>query len=115
MHKNPSHHFFHMYVSHCLFYYLFTDSLKSFTTDIYSAIDVDTILPFMVKNGLLTPSQHQYFLNPYHTFNDKQNKLTCIAVTANEECVEKFLLCLQETSYYKPHETLLKRIRDGKS
>lgn len=67
----------------------------------------------MVKHGLLSSSQHQYLLNPYHTSNDKQNKITCIAVTASEDCVEKFLLCLQETSYYEPHETLLKKIREG--
>lgn len=92
---------------------LILDSLKPFTTDICSAIDVNTILPHMVKNGLLSSSQHQYFLNPYHTTNDKQNKLTCIAVTINEDCVERFLKCLEETSDYEPHETLLKKIRDG--
>ena len=95
-------------------YFAHLDSLKAFATDIYSAIDVDTILPFMVKYGLLTSNEHQYFLHPYHTPNDKQNKLTCIAVTASEDGVEKFLLCLEETRHYEPHETLLKKIRDGK-
>ena len=104
-----------VYSNHCpCAYFACSDSLKAFATDIYSAIDVDTILPFMVKHGLLTSSEHQYFLNPYHTSNDKQNKLTCIAVTASEEGVEKFLLCLEETCHYEPHETLLKKIRDGK-
>ena len=68
----------------------------------------------MVKNGLLSSSQHQYLLNPYHTITEKQNKLTCIAVTLSEDCVEKFLQCLEETSDYEPHETLLKKIRNGK-
>ena len=101
---------------HCTITFLLIhlDSLKPFTTDICGAIDVNTILPFMVKNGLLSSSQHQYFLNPYHTTYDKQNKLTCIAVTLNEDCVERFLQCLQETSEYEPHETLLKKIRIGK-
>ena len=68
----------------------------------------------MVTNGLLSSSQHEYLLSPYHTSNDKKHKLTCIAVTLNEDSVEKFLHCLEETSHYEPHETLLKKIRNGK-
>ena len=92
----------------------FLDSLKPFTTDIYGAIDIDTILPYMVKNSLLTSNDHQYFLNQYHTSHEKQQKFTCIVVTANEGSVEKFLECLSETSHYEPHEILLKKIRNSK-
>lgn len=69
----------------------------------------------MVQKGLLTSSQHEYLLNPYHTSDDKQRKLTCIVVTASEDYVERFLECLKETSIYEPHEVLLKKIQNGKT
>ena len=97
-----------------IYFLKLSDSLKPFTTDINSAVDVETVLPYMVKNGLLSSSQHQDLLNPYHTSNAKKHQLTCIIVTLDEDCVEKFLQCLEETSHYEPHETLLKKIRNSK-
>ena len=107
--------YLHNYIANysCTFPCYYLDSLKPFTADIHGAVDVTAILPYMVQNGLLTSNQHQYFLNPYHTSDEKQRELACIVVTSSEDCVEKFLQCLLETSDYEPHEKLLKKIHNS--
>ena len=82
------------------------DSLQSLANDIQDTIDVDTILPVMVQQGLLTPSQCQDLSSPYHTPVAKQQKLFIIIIGLPEKCVSQFIHCLHETSNYEPHRKL---------
>jgi len=77
-------------------------------------IDVDTILLSLISHRLLSHSQIDYFNNPYAPQIEKQRKLAFILATLSEDCVEKVLKCLENTSDYGPHESLLKMIRAGK-
>ena len=89
------------------------DSLKPFVRDIHSSIDVEVILPSLISNGIVTPSDHQYFISQAYTDIQKQQKLACLVVSLEESHVEMFLQCLADTSDYAPHDTLLKTIRKG--
>jgi len=90
------------------------DSLNPFTEDIINSVDVNTILPSLMSHQLLSRSQIDYFNNPYVSQIDKQRKLAFNLATLNENCVEMILKCLESTSDYGPHESLLKMIRAGK-
>jgi len=90
------------------------DSLQPFTDDVVNSVDVNTILPPLMSRGLLTPEQVDYFSSSHDGEVVKQQKLSVIIVKLSEEFVEKFLQCLESTSHYEPHNTLLKKIRDGK-
>jgi len=91
----------------------FLDSLKPFAKDICCSVDIETILPFLISYGLITPSDQGYFYSLAPTYVEKLQKLTCLIVSLNEECVEKFLECLSETSYYAPHSSLFEKISSG--
>jgi len=67
-----------------------------------------------MSHGILTPEQVDYFSNIHHVQVKKQQKLSLIIVNLSEEFVEEFLQCLESTSHYKPHSSLLNKIRDGK-
>jgi len=67
-----------------------------------------------MSRGFLTPEQVDYFSNIHSVQVEKQQKLSLIIVKLSEEFVEDFLQCLETTSHYKPHNSLLNKIRDGK-
>ena len=46
--------------------------------------------------------------------SEKKRRLAIIIVRLSEDCVKTFLQCLESTSDYLPHNSLLKKIRDGK-
>ena len=53
-------------------------------------------------------------MSPSHIPMEKRHKLTCLVISLNEECVEKFLDCLSQTAVdYAPHDYLLKKIQSG--
>jgi len=66
----------------------------------------------MISHHLLTPDQQSNLSNPLLTPAAKQRELCLIILNLNEENVEKFLKCLEETSNeYLPHEQLLQKLR----
>ena len=90
------------------------DSLESFAQDIFSSVDVQTILPLLTKHGLVTRFDLEYFTHSSYTSVEKQRKLMCLAISLNEKCVEKFLECLSQTvGEYPLHGELLEKIRNG--
>ena len=78
-------------------------------------MDVPTILPFLIKHGLITRHDNDYFISQAYTNVEKQSKLTCLVVSLHEDCIDKFVDCLSQTADYAPHDTLLKKIQSGKS
>ena len=91
------------------------DSLEPFAYDISCSVNVGEILPVLISHGLLTRSDHDYFTSKVHTHAEKLERLTCLVVSLNEDCVEKFLDCLSKTADYAPHDSLLKKINNGMS
>ena len=91
------------------------DSLEPFAYEICNSVDISTILPFLIKHGLINRHDNEYFMNPVHTSVEKQCKLTTLVVSLNEDCVDKFVDCLSQTSDFAPHDTLLKTIQSSKS
>ena len=73
---------------------------------------MDEILPMIIQQGLLTPEQQQDLYNPNHTMVNKQQKLLDIVLWLPESCVDTFLHCLLETSYYEPHKILYDKITE---
>jgi len=67
-----------------------------------------------MSHGFLTPEQVDCFSNIHNVRVEKQQKLSLIIVKLSEEIVEEFLQCLESTSHYKLHNSLLNKIRDGK-
>ena len=87
-----------------------SDSLHLFANDITNTVDVDVILPMMIQEDLVTLNQQQYLINPSRTPAEKQQKLCSIVIELPESCVEKFINILSETSNYKPHKILYKKL-----
>ena len=52
-------------------------------------------------------------MSPAHTSLEKQNKLTTLVLSLQEDCADKFVDCLSQTADYAPHDTLLKKIQSG--
>ena len=88
-----------------------TDYLQSYSTDIATTLDVNTIQMHMMNYGLLTREEQDYFSNSPDTPCAKGRRLCTIILSFNESCVDKFLRCLAETSDYEPHRQLLQKIR----
>ena len=86
------------------------DSLQPFAPDITATINVDLILPMMIQQNLITPNQQQDLSNPYHTTVVKQQKMCSIILGLPQSYVNRFLHCLQETSYYEPHKQLYDKL-----
>ena len=95
-----------------LYQYLrtFSDSLQQFANDITSTVNVNKILPMMVQKSLITLNEYEYLSNPLYIMSDKQQKLSGIILGLPEDCVEKFLHCLLETSDYEPHKQLYDKL-----
>ena len=91
------------------------DSLEPFAYDICSSVDISTILPFLIKHGLISCHDNDYFMSPAHTSVEKQCKLTTLIASLNEDCADKFIDCLSQTSDFAPHDALLKTIQSGMS
>ena len=81
------------------------DSLQPFANDITNTVNVGEILPWMLQEGLVTINDCDYL----STSNDKQ-KLINIILGLPEECVDKFLCCLEKTNYYEPHKLLYDKL-----
>jgi len=98
---------------HQLLYMLSSsDSLQLFIEDIIDMINVETITPAMVSRKLLTVEQFRYCRSRHVTLSEKQQTLGFIITTISEDCVEKFLQCLEKTGRsYKPHSELLTKIK----
>ena len=90
------------------------DSLQSFATDITATVNVDLILPMMIQQNLITPDQQQDLNNPYHFVAVKQQTMCNIILGLPESYVNRILHCLQETSYYEPHNQLYNKIHKAK-
>ena len=74
-------------------------------------VNVNEILPKMTELKLITSDQQQDLINPMHTTATKQQKLCSIILGLPEDCVNKFLHCLLETSYdYEPHKQLYDKL-----
>ena len=87
------------------------DSLQACAGDITTMVNVNQILPKMLEQKLITSNQHQELTNVMHTTATKQEKLCSIILGLSEDCVNKFLHCLLETSYeYKPHKELYDKL-----
>ena len=68
----------------------------------------------MIKCGLLTRYDQEYFMSPSPIPMDKRHRLMYLVISLNEKCVEKFLDCLSQTAVdYAPHDYLLKKIQSG--
>ena len=87
------------------------DSLQPFASKI-TTVDVNTILPFMVQESIVSPDQQQYLSSPNHTTCEKQQKLCSIVLELPESCVDKFINCLSETSNYEPHKQLYDELHE---
>ena len=68
----------------------------------------------MVQEGLVTPNQFQYLNSSYHTTSEKQQKLCSIVIKLPEDCVDKFVQCLHETSDFKPHKQLYDKLYESR-
>ena len=90
------------------------DSLQSFAQDIYSSVNVQTILPLMIAHGLITRGDQDYFTSTNYILPlEKQERLMFLVISLDEKYVEKFLACLSETDEYAPHGDLLTVIQKG--
>ncbi|XP_065900738.1 uncharacterized protein [Dysidea avara] len=88
------------------------NSLQPFIEDIIDMVDVQKIAPSMVSRNLLTPEQYRYCYNRHILLPEKQQTLGFIVTTISEDCVEKFLQCLEKTGRsYQPHSELLAKIK----
>jgi len=87
------------------------DSLQQYATVIHDSINVDLLLLKMISYSMLTPEQEDYFNNSMLTVAVRQRTFCCLIVRLNEECVETFLQCLEETNHYQPHKVLLEKLR----
>ena len=95
---------------------IYLDSLEPFAHDICNSVNIPTILTLLMKHGLISRLDQDYFMNQTHTDMEKQNRLTCLVVSLNEECADKFLECLSQSAVdYAPHGTLLKKIQSDMS
>ena len=93
---------------------LSSDSLEPFAQAICSAVNIQALLPWMIKHGLLTRFDQEYFMSTSHIPMEKRHRLMCLVVSLNENCVEKFLDCLSQTAVeYAPHDDLLNKIQSG--
>ena len=91
---------------------LSSDSLQPFVEDIIDMISVQAIVPSMVSRKLLTVEQYRYCCNRHISLPDKQQTLGFIITTISEDCVEKFLQCLEKTGRScKLHTELLNKIK----
>ena len=84
----------------------FLDSLQLFANDIINTVNVDEILPVMLQEGLVTSNDYEYLNNSHYSMSERRQKLSNIILGLPEDCVDKFLHCLKETSYYEPHKQL---------
>ena len=77
-------------------------------------MNVNEILPMMIQQNLVTYDQQQDLINPcLHNMAVKQQTLCAIILGLPEDCVNKFLHCLLETSYsYEPHKQLYDNLRE---
>ena len=103
-----------MFKPHDLLPTFYIDPLHSFANDIANTVDVDLISPLMVQEGLVTPNQFQYLNSLYNTASKKQQKLYSIVIELPEDCVDKFVQCLHETSDYKPHKQLYDKLLESR-
>ena len=88
------------------------DSLQPYADDIIATVDVDTIVSRMMTYGLLTLGQYQQLTSGYTTNANKLHTLCGIVLALSEDHVDKFLQCLSDTSYYRPHNSLLNKIKN---
>ena len=85
--------------------------MQEFATDIMNNIDLQLILPHLIACGILSYEQQEFLLQITFTNSQKMNKLLNILLTLDEKGVKSFLKCLDETSQFKPHKTLLEKIQ----
>ena len=62
----------------------------------------------MMQKGLLTADEYEYLIDSHHPMGERRQKLSSIILGLPEDCVDKFLYCLQETGDrgYEPHRKL---------
>ena len=69
----------------------------------------------MLQKHLVASNDYEC-LNDYHQpLSERRQKLCNIILGLPEDCVEKFLLCLQETSDYEPHKNLYDKLCKSKA
>jgi len=70
-------------------------------------------MPLLLSHHLLTDDQLAYFIDSTSTPIEKKQTLTSKIVAMSDDDVEIFLQCLETTSDYSPHRTLLEKILHG--
>lgn len=75
------------------------------------AINIRAILPFLIEQNLITPDEREYLMNALHLDADKINKLMMSLPKKGPDALDKFILCLDDSSDGTGHDALAKRIR----
>lgn len=87
---------------------------NSVLSSIYSyacAINIVAIFPFLIEKDLITLDEREYLLNPIHLDGDKINKLMAWLPKKGPDALNRFILCLDDSSDGTSHDVLAKKIK----
>ena len=77
-------------------------------------LDVNTILPYMNRYQLLTRDENEKLTNPYTTTSDKVNYLVEILPRKGNGWLDKFILCLDDSTEGTGHSKIIEELKHAK-
>ncbi|XP_064390161.1 uncharacterized protein LOC135338050 isoform X3 [Halichondria panicea] len=86
----------------------FRDLLKECSHELFSSLNVDSLLPHLQKERLVTHEEFQTLIHPSKTSQEKKNFLLSILPSKGENAYEGFLTCLTNADDHSGHSYLVK-------
>lgn len=86
----------------------FRDLIQECSYELLNSLNVDSLLPHLQKERLLTHEEFEALIHPLKTSHEKKNILLSILPTKGENAYERFLTCLTNSDDHSGHSYLVK-------
>lgn len=81
---------------------------------LHNSLDVQAVLPFLIKHRLLTQCDKDKLKNPYVPNSEKVNYLMEMLPREADHWLDDFIQCLEESSEGTGHSKIVKELRHAK-
>ena len=87
---------------------MFEELLKKYNTELVKNVNVNSLLPHLKHEGLLTSEEFDKLISTNKTNREKKQFLFSILPSKGDNAYERFLCCLSEDMGHRGHTDLVK-------
>jgi len=89
-------------------------ALKRCYVILYNSLHINTILPYLYQEGLISDYDKEKLMHPYSIDCDRINYLTLILPRRGDGWLDTFIKCLEKTSQGTGHSKIVQELESAR-